>query len=188
MPNVYHFDSKAVVSDYIVTLGIPATFYLAGVYMSNFTEGTFVVRNPQTGNLILPMPVPLSAKLPLLDAYADTGKFVRGIVEAGPTGKEVLGSSGYRTLGELADALKSAYPDFQILELSKEDWKDNLIKNAGFPDYVAQEFLENMLLFDDVGYYGGESLDASIALAGGKDGLTTLEEHIKNGPDLKQLK
>lgn len=31
-----HFDSKAEVEEYVRELGIPATFFFAGTYMSNF--------------------------------------------------------------------------------------------------------------------------------------------------------
>lgn len=31
-----HFDSKAEVEEYVRELGIPATFFYAGTYMSNF--------------------------------------------------------------------------------------------------------------------------------------------------------
>ncbi len=36
LKNVIHFDSKAEVTDYIIELGIPATFFVAGVFMQNF--------------------------------------------------------------------------------------------------------------------------------------------------------
>ena len=31
-----HFDAKAEVEEHVLSLGIPATFFYAGVYMSNF--------------------------------------------------------------------------------------------------------------------------------------------------------
>lgn len=35
LPNVPHFDGKAEVEEYINAIGVPATFFLAGFYMSN---------------------------------------------------------------------------------------------------------------------------------------------------------
>lgn len=44
-----HFDSKAEVEDYVRDLGIPATFFYAGAYMSNFKEALQKVTiEPQT--------------------------------------------------------------------------------------------------------------------------------------------
>ena len=36
MQHMKHFDSKAEVEEYVRGLGIPATFFYAGCYMSNF--------------------------------------------------------------------------------------------------------------------------------------------------------
>jgi len=36
MSHMAHFDSKADVEEYVRELGIPATFFFAGCYMSNF--------------------------------------------------------------------------------------------------------------------------------------------------------
>ena len=45
------------------------------------------------------------------------------------------------------------------------------------PDFAAQELLENFLLFDQFGYFGGASLDETHALV--EDKLTTWAEHAK---------
>jgi hypothetical protein len=55
------------------------------------------------------------------------------------------------------------------------------------PEHIVQEFLENMLLLDKPGYYGGESLNERRQPV--EDKLITWEEFAKNstkwGTDLK---
>ena len=44
-----HFESKAEVEEYTRSLGIPATFFFAGAYMSNIPESLQKVKDPERG-------------------------------------------------------------------------------------------------------------------------------------------
>lgn len=70
LKRVTHFESKADVEDYIKKIGVPASFYLPGYFMSNFFHG---VQKGEDGSLSFAFPVGKDAKFPLID-IADTGK------------------------------------------------------------------------------------------------------------------
>ncbi|UQC88037.1 Pex13 protein [Colletotrichum lupini] len=182
LPDVYHFDSKAAVEEYIRTTSLPATFFLPGFYMANLPGGMFR-QTPPDNAWGLSLPVPASAPIPLFDAATDTGKFVKGIVlhREKVLGKRVYAATSYVTAGEAVEAFKKVYPEAgktaRFNELTHEQFKGAL-KGQGMPDFVAEEMLQNMRLLDEFGYYGGEKLDESHAIV--EDKLTTWEEHVKN--------
>lgn len=65
LPGVAHFDSKAHIEEYIRQIGIPATFFLPGFYMSNI-PGRMLVQMPPENKWKLAFPIPASAPVPLL--------------------------------------------------------------------------------------------------------------------------
>lgn len=69
--NVLHFDGKAEIEEYIRGTGVPSTFFLAGYYMSNYTQ---LLNKNEDGSYTLAYPVSKDTKFPLLDAAADTGE------------------------------------------------------------------------------------------------------------------
>ncbi|KAK1624983.1 NmrA-like family protein [Colletotrichum phormii] len=182
LPDVYHFDSKAAVEEYIRTTSLPATFLLPGFYMANLPGGMFR-QTPPDNAWGLNLPVPASAPIPLFDAAADMGKFVKGIVlhREKVLGKRVYAATSYMTAGEAVETFKKVYPEAgktaRFNELTHEQFKGAL-KGQGMPDFVAEEMLQNMRLLNEFGYYGGEKLEESHAIV--EDKLTTWEEHVKN--------
>ncbi|RQM05851.1 hypothetical protein DH86_00002156, partial [Scytalidium sp. 3C] len=79
LTKVRHFDSKAHIEEYIRKIGIPATFFLPGFYMSNLPGGQFRP-DGSSNQWTLALPIPTTSQIPLLDTAADTGKFVKGIL------------------------------------------------------------------------------------------------------------
>lgn len=59
-----HFDGKAEVEDYIRASGVPATFVLAGYFMSNYEQ---MIQKGEDGSYTLAYPVGPEAKFPLID-------------------------------------------------------------------------------------------------------------------------
>lgn len=172
MPKVTHFDSKAKVEDYIRELGIPATFFLPGFYMSNLPGGMFR-QAPPNNDWTLALPIPSSTQVPLLDTAEDTGKFVKGILlhRNQTLGKRILGATDYYTLDQLVKEFQKLYPEAgktaKTAELPHEVFKDILGK-SGMPADAQEEMLQNMRLMNEFGYYGGDSLkeshEVSVAL------------------------
>ncbi|KAK5662186.1 hypothetical protein OQA88_8091 [Cercophora sp. LCS_1] len=187
LPNVYHFDSKALVEDYARASGIPSTFFMPGFYMSNLPGSAF--RN-DNGTWTFSLPIPETAQIPMFDT-ADTGKFIKAIAlhRDEVLGKRVLGATEYMTGKAIVEGFKKVFPEagktarYQQLP---EDVYVQILKGSGMPDFVATELLENMVLMDRFGYYGGESLDWSHGLV--EDNLTSWEKFAKKSEKWAGLK
>ena len=168
--------------EYAREVGIPATFYLPGFYMSNIPGGMFRPSPPDDA-WTFGLPTPSSAVIPLFDAAADTGKFVKAIVDKGSEvhGKRVLGATDYFSCDQVIDVFKSTFPvageTAVYQQFDREGYKQMLRKHLKLSDTIVQELLENMLLLDQCGYFGGDSLDESHAIL--EDKLVTLEEFFK---------
>ncbi|OIW24042.1 NmrA-domain-containing protein [Coniochaeta ligniaria NRRL 30616] len=190
LPHVYHFDSKAEVESYAREVGIPATFFMPGFYMSNFPGGVFR-QSPQNNNAwTLALPVPETAVVPMFDP-ADTGKYIKAAVlhRDEVLGRHILGATSYMTLGEIVDAFRKAYPEAGKTAGYAElphDLYVKILTGTGMPEFAAVELLENMRLLKEYGYYGGESLDETHKLV--EDKLTTWEEFMRKAPAFKDLK
>lgn len=188
LPNVYHFDSKAIVEDYVRELGIPATFFLPGFYMSNI-PGNMMRQLPPDNAWTLALPVPETAPFPLI-ADEDFGKWVKAIVlrrdGPGVLGRRVYAASAYVTAGEIVETFKRAFPEAgrtaRFLSVPHDQYLQTL---TGFelPQFAAEELLENMRLMDEGGYFGGEDLTHDIL----EDKLTSWEEFIRKSPAFKDL-
>ena len=170
--------------EYARSVGIPATFFLPGFYMSNIPGGMFR-RSPPSNAWTFTLPVSANAPIPLFDTK-DTGKYVKAAVlnRDKLLGKQILGATEYLTTGQVVETFKKAFPeagkDASFKQVPAEAFKEVLVKAQGMPDFVAQEFLENMLLLDQFGYYGGASLDETHNLV--EDHLTTWAEHLRSSP------
>ncbi len=164
---------------------------MPGVYMSNFAGG--VMRpTPPDNHWVMSVPVPPTASFPVFDPDSDTGKFVKAMVlkRDQVLGKRILAATSYLTGNEILETFKKVYPvagkTASWNTLTSEQFKSNLINYAKMPDFAAQELLENFLLFDQFGYFGGDKLDDSLAIL--EDKPTTWEEFLKTAPATKDLK
>lgn len=75
LPNITHFVGKSKIEQYIRDSGVPATFVLAGLYMSNLFS---MIRKGDNGHYSMAVPVSEKAQFPLFDAAGDTGKLKFG--------------------------------------------------------------------------------------------------------------
>jgi uncharacterized protein YbjT (DUF2867 family) len=71
LTHVPHFDSKADIEEYIRQSGVPATFFLAAYFMTNFQMS---IQKGEDGSLTLALPIGRDAKFPLIDIAEDTGE------------------------------------------------------------------------------------------------------------------
>lgn len=165
LPHVSHFDSKAKVEAYVRELGIPATFFLPGFYMSNL-PGNMFRQLPPDNAWTLGLPIPTSSLVPLLDTADDTGKFVKGILlnREKALGKRIYGATDYYSVADIVKAFQQQYPaageGAKAVELPHEVFRGILAK-AGTPAESAEELLQNMRLMNEYGYYGGADLKES---------------------------
>ncbi|KAF0317419.1 nmrA family transcriptional regulator [Colletotrichum asianum] len=81
LTKVYHFDSKAEISDHARALGVPFVDIHAAGYMNNFT--TFSRPRPAgDGSYVVDGTWPEDFQMPLLDTYHDFGLFVQLAIES----------------------------------------------------------------------------------------------------------
>ncbi|VUC28456.1 unnamed protein product [Clonostachys rosea] len=159
LPHVTHFDGKAEIEKYIRACGIPATFVQPGYFMVNLTSA---IRNRGDGTFVLSLPIdPNKAQFPLMDVLNDYGKFVKAGIKHFPasSGRTIYAAGSYYTPNEL---LKE-FSEVMGVETAFQKIDDDTFKSFMTPK-VAQELLENMLLLEEPGYFGGADLAESLAL------------------------
>ncbi|GKT44772.1 NmrA-like family domain-containing protein 1 [Colletotrichum spaethianum] len=197
-----HFDGKADVEEYIRDSGIPATFFLAGYFMSNLE--TFTQRD-EDGTLTWALPTGKDAKFPLIDIKKDTGmyhdlqksctnlmiltrlftdyltgKFVKAIIRKRVSllGARILGAEGYYTADQILDIIsKEGGKKTQLIQLDEATYKSFIPLNT------AQEILETHLLNEKPGYYNGEGLEKSHEIL--EDKLVDFKEFVRNSKILQ---
>lgn len=162
---VFHFDGKAVVEDYIREIGIPATFVLAGFYNENLMGKVITEDKNADGSKSFTMAFPLTEDclLPLIDAGADMGKFVKGVLlnREQTLGERIYVASEYYTLKRMVKEFQevTGHP-IKFVQLPEEVYKGYLAQ-AGMPEIIQEDILQNVQFLREFGYYAGESLDAS---------------------------
>ncbi|TAQ87469.1 hypothetical protein B7494_g4208 [Chlorociboria aeruginascens] len=190
LTHVSHFDSKAKVEKYIREIGIPATFFIPGFYMSNFPGGMFRQLSPDNA-WTLSLPIPASTPIPLLDTVDDTGKFVKAILlhREETLGKRIYGATKYYTIAEIVNEFKELYPEAGksavSVELPHQVFK-GILGAGGSSETAQEELLQNMRLLNEYGYYGGDGLEESHKILADK--LTTWKEYMKKAPAFAELK
>ncbi|KAH7027706.1 NmrA-like family protein [Microdochium trichocladiopsis] len=191
LPHVYHFDTKAKVADYVRQLGIPATFFMPGFYVSNIPGGMFR-QAPPDNNWRFALPVKGDSQIPYYAPKEDTGKYIKAIVNNRDKllGKNFLAATAYTTPFEMVETFKKLFPEAgataQYVELPGDVYKGLIKQNMSAPDFIAEELYENMRLLEEFGYYFGEDLKPSLDLV--DEPLTTWEEYAKKAPAFKDLK
>ncbi|KAF7552045.1 hypothetical protein G7Z17_g4597 [Cylindrodendrum hubeiense] len=172
LTHIHHFDGKAKIEQYIRSSGVPATFVLPGLFMSNLFT---MIRNNGEGAYSLSLPVsPTKGQVPLFNAGGDLGKFVNAAIKHHPSsiGKHIYAATEYytpsRIMSEFSEVIGKPATYNQI---SDDDFKSTR------PPALAQEMLENMLLLEDPGYYGGADLKESHDLLSEKP--TTWKEFVE---------
>lgn len=185
---VYHFDSKANIEEYIRSIGIPATYFQPGFYMSNIQ--TMLVAGPEPPHTYtFYMPAPAGSVVPIFDAN-DTGMWVKQIIKHRDSllGKVVRAATKYCSIQELVDEFVRAKPKdgkgARVQEISAETYTGFLAK-AQMPPKAQEEMLENMQFMGEFGYYGKQSLDDSLKIL--EDKPTTWEEFMKKDPHWAKL-
>ena len=133
--------------------------------MSNFL-GQFLRQDPETKEYALPLPIPTTAPIPMLDQKADAGKFIKAILlnREKTLGKRILGAADYYTVEQIVEEFKALKPEAskgaKAVEVRVDDFRAGMI-SGGAPEVLADEMTENMLLMDQFGYYGGADLGES---------------------------
>jgi len=177
---VHHFDSKATIEQYIKSIGVPASFFLAGFYMGNIPGSMMRKTSPEGApeEWTFSLPVPPSTPVPLVAIVEDTGKFVKAMLlkREEVLGKRVLGATAYYTMQQIVDEFTEVTGKKGRFVQSQPDEFKRALAQGGLNAAGQEEFLQNMFFMKDFGYYGGESLDWSHKLVG--EPLTTWKQFV----------
>lgn len=137
---------------------------MPGFYMSNLASGMLHPASPTSPNeYILGLPIPPHTQIPLFDASADTGNFIKGILlhREELLGKRVLAATDYYTLDsivrEFNDVTKEGVTA-KVVTVSEAEFKDAL---GQMPEKGKVEMYENMAFMTNYGYYGKQPLEES---------------------------
>ena len=114
----YHWEAKAAVVQYVeespkesaepaaaaatALLRDRASFVYAGGYTTN--AFLYPTLDPRSGEYVAMLPMRRDARIPVIDAAASMGGFVRALVEDEPAGTKLLAYDCYPTVGEMVVA------------------------------------------------------------------------------------
>jgi uncharacterized protein YbjT (DUF2867 family) len=182
------FDDKARAETYIRGLPIRSAFVAGASFMQNLQVQAFLAPYRAVDKVdgktkwIMTRNNSPKAKLPLIDAVADIGKFV-GVVLAAPdkyVGKVLHAAEGFYSLEEIAAALaKSTGEDIVYRQVSDEEFR----KQMPFTGIVADIFVEGFHFMEEFGYFGPAG-EETVAWAQEQvpQKLVSLDEFLQANP------
>ncbi|KAF2113833.1 hypothetical protein BDV96DRAFT_454072, partial [Lophiotrema nucula] len=139
--NLHHFDSKAMVEEYIRSLDLPASFVLPGYFMSNIPGSI----RPTGSHYSLSWLFKPTTQIPMLDVPTDFGKFVASCL-ADPSatqGKHTMAASGWFTPIDVCKAVESctgAKCDYHEIPIDQYQG--------------SKELFDNLMMILEYDYYG----------------------------------
>lgn len=172
-------------------LGIPASFFMAGFYMSNIPNMLMLRPSPSDNVWTFSAPFSPDTRIPLYDPR-DTGKYIKAMVlnEDHFLGKRFTGATAYVSGQEVVDTFKAVFPEAgktaRFAEQTQEEYCAGLSAATGYPEFVVTELYENMRLLEMFGYYGGEPLETSLQYV--EDPLTSWADFLKEAEAFAGLK
>ncbi|KAJ6542203.1 NAD(P)-binding protein [Mycena vulgaris] len=165
---VYHWDSKATISEYGRASGVPFVDVQCGFYGSNFLSMNAIMLSKQEdGSFAIPWPTRPSTVLPSIDTAHDYGLWVRQVLEQPvfPDGSEVRTSGENITVEDVALQLSQVTGKKVVFkQLSVEEFKINL-ESLAFPPHIVVDLIEHFLNYDEFGYYAGKPTASNAGLA-----------------------
>ncbi|KAF7369519.1 NmrA domain-containing protein [Mycena venus] len=151
--NVYHFEGKAIVTEYGRQSGVPFVDLQAGFYGTNFLTGLTMLVKQADGSFAIPWPVKPTAKVPFIDAVHDYGLFVRHVLELPvfPDGSEISAHSEKITIDAMAEQLsKVTGQNVVFQQISVEQFKEGI--QSLFPPHIVLDMTESFQSWDEFGW------------------------------------
>jgi uncharacterized protein YbjT (DUF2867 family) len=177
---VYPFDAKARAEQYIRSLPVKSAFFSAGSFMENFEEQSFIGPIKQSdGTYVLERPISAKARLPLIAAVEDSGKFI-GAILADPDkyeGKTFCAATALYDFEEICATISKVTGKTVVYrQVSVEEFRKKI-------PFLADVFVEGYLTYEEFGYFGPDS-ESLVAWAAdnARGRLTTLEDYLKTHP------
>lgn len=157
--NLHHFDSKAMVEEYIRSLGLNASFVLPAYFMLNLPGS--IRPNPDGEGFAMAQMFAPETQIPMLDVPRDFGKFVAACL-ANPSatlGNHTLAASGWFTPLDICKAVEN------VTGLPCEFCEVPIEAFGG-----SRELFDNLMMIRDWDYYG----------PGAKEGVKKSQEIVKS--------
>ncbi|WYZ35411.1 hypothetical protein EsH8_X_000058 [Colletotrichum jinshuiense] len=145
LTKVYHFDSKAAISDHARKVGVPFVDVYAGGYMNNFT--TFVRLQPVgDGSYVVNGTWADTVKMAIIDTVHDFGLFVRLAIESDEfnkgDGKVVSAYAEWMDMTEQAQILSQVTgKKISYNRITEEESRAAMTK-VGMPPHVVDDMSE----------------------------------------------
>ncbi|KAH8591019.1 NmrA-like family protein [Bisporella sp. PMI_857] len=149
---VVHFDSKAIVEEYINFLGIPATFIVLGAFMESLP---FFLIPSATGHRLF-LPLSGTTQLPLISAKKDIGKYVQAILHkrSQVLGQNIMVSEASYSMEEIAQILRDDGGVDIVFESPEPSvYKATLEAGSGLPQWFIEDMDELMKFGEEFGLY-----------------------------------
>ena len=174
LPNLHHFDSKAMVEEYINSIDQPASFVLPAYFMSNIPGSIKLA--PSGDHYTLSWLFHPNTQIPMLDVPRDFGKFVASCI-ANPTaslGTHTLAASGWFTPLDVCAAVEA------------HTGKKCVFREFPVEEYQgSKELFDNLMMIREYEYYGPGAKEGVVKShqvvesLGGWDGFGTFEGFLK---------
>ena len=151
---VLHFDSKAIVEEYIDTIGVPATHVIPGGFF-NYLLYFLKPTSPDAKSYKFCAPFPVTTKLPIFCVNEDTGKYVKAILlnREKVLGKQVYIAENHYSFIDIVKALKEVGGlDVVAEEIDDATYRKNLAA-AGALDLFIEDMSDNMKFMQTYGYF-----------------------------------
>ncbi|KAL8644231.1 MAG: hypothetical protein Q9210_007360 [Variospora velana] len=176
-----HFEGKAQAERYIRTLPIKSAFYSPGFFMENFHAMPFLAPRPAGDGTtwVLERHTSPQARVPLINASGDTGKFI-GAILADPDrfeGKTFCAATKLYSWEETAAAMSEATGKRVVArQVPVQEFR-------AMTPFAPDEFVETFGFGAEFGYYGEET-EGLVAWAAenARGRPLTLEECLKAHP------
>ncbi|KAH8688719.1 nmrA family transcriptional regulator [Talaromyces proteolyticus] len=187
LTRVLHFDSKARVTDYIRSLGIPHTIVHIGTY-SKIVIDALAHLSPESRSygMFWPEPTNETTRLPIIDEYIDIGKFIKAILlkPEQSLGRQLNLAEKWYTIQELVTIMRDLSLDVVFQSLDQETFKKGLTLK-GVPDIFQEDLVQVMQYVNGYNLFGGGDIEESHQIVGGR--LSSFREALERSPDFKKL-
>ncbi|TAQ83308.1 hypothetical protein B7494_g8371 [Chlorociboria aeruginascens] len=158
---VVHFDGKAHVDDYIRSLSIPYTIIHVAIYSSFILESLVRLPTiPPSYVLVFPQPASAQTSVPLIDASADVGKFVKAILlnPEKSLSRQFNVAENFYTIEEILNIFKDLGINVIFQGVDQETFKAGLA-SKGLPSFFQEDMTQNIQFIEEYGYFNGGQIE-----------------------------
>ena len=163
-----HWNHKAAVDDYLRSLSLPSTVVRLGVYSSDVISNYIapIPNDPHSYGIFFPVAASESIQLPILDAAADLGKFVKAILlnPEKTVGQSFNIAEKVYTFGQITSILQRQGLKVNFYPIDMQTFKSGLAAK-GLPESFSttmQHIVEYIL---EYGYFHGEGIDGALQVS-----------------------